>query len=124
MKKEEQLFNVDKAFCELSQKSKEMAWLKYLDKDAIMGTKLHEPYIYGNKRIQRILEIIYSLHNLSFSWEPLHAFISDDETLGITTGTYYRSYSLNDKVLIEKGKYMTVWKKKGHEWRIVFDMGN
>jgi hypothetical protein len=66
----------------------------------------------------------YQLENLQFTWKPIHGFISDDKTLGVTTGTYERTYMQNNKKVTKRGKYTTTWKKIDNEWKIVFDIGN
>lgn len=123
-RKLEEIFDLDRQFCELSKTMKHKGWQKYLSKDAIMGTRLHEPYIEGKGKISKIIEIVYSLSNIDFTWEPEKGFISDDETLAVTSGNYTRQYTLNNEVVEEIGKYITTWKKIDGDWKIVFDMGN
>jgi len=125
MKKEiKKLMNVDRAFCSESLEDKGYAWDKYLSKKAIMGTSKHEPYIVDKSKIINLISMIYRLENISFTWEPLHGFVSKDETLGVTTGTYTRTYKIEEEVYEEIGKYVTTWQKENDEWRIIFDMGN
>jgi len=119
-----ELIDTDINFCKDSQLNGSKGWEKYLSKDALMGTRLHEPYISKRSDIVNLIEMIYSLENIDFVWNPEHAFISDDSTLGVTTGTYTRKYKVGEEEFTEKGKYVTTWKKIGDKWKIVFDMGN
>ncbi len=125
MKKEiRELMDTDIRFCELSQKVGKDGWDKFLSKKAIMGTGKHEAYIEGKNKIVSLIAIVYALEDIDFKWEPVHAFISDDSSLGVTTGTYKRTYKIEEEEYTEIGKYMTTWKKEDGEWKIVFDMGN
>ena len=125
MKKEvKALMDIDRKFCLDSQETGEEGWEKYLSKKAIMGTAKHEPYIEDRSKIVSLLGMIYRLENIDFSWEPLHGFVSKDATLGVTTGTYTRTYVIEEKEYKEIGKYVTTWQKIEGKWKIVFDMGN
>ncbi|AIO18881.1 hypothetical protein KQ51_01002 [Candidatus Izimaplasma bacterium HR1] len=125
MKKEiKELMELDKLFCLESQKTGVESWAKYLSKKAIMGTPKHEAYIKDRSKMVSLVGMIYRLDNIDFTWEPLHAFISKDSTLGVTTGTYIRTYKIEDKEFKEIGKYVTTWQKEEGKWKIVFDMGN
>lgn len=125
MKKElKDLFALDKLFCKEAQENGSLTWEKYLGKEALMATRLHEPYLVGRSKISKLIKMIYLLDNIDFTWEPSEGFISDDLSLGITSGLYTRTYKVEDELFTEKGKYITVWKKEGAEWKIAFDMGN
>lgn len=119
-----ELFDIDLAFCMESQKNGVKAWVKYLSEDVVFGGDPKDPYIQGKQNIIPSMEQFYQLKDLHFTWEPKHAFISEDQTLGVTTGTYERVYSSNGEVIKRSGKYTTTWKKFNEEWKIVFDIGN
>jgi len=119
-----ELFTIDRAFCKESQEHGVKAWIYYLSEDVVFGGDLDNPYIQGKQNILSLMEQLYRLKDLHFTWEPRHAFISEDKTLGVTTGTYQRVYSLNGEVIKLSGKYTTTWKKFKGEWKIVFDIGN
>ena len=124
MSKIKQLFDVDREFCKECQTSKEVAWMKYTAKKSVMATGEHQPYITDLNQIELGIKHLFSLDNIDFTWEPVHGFISDDETLGVTTGTYVRQYEVNGKIERQVGKYCTTWKKEDGEWKIVLDIGN
>ena len=119
-----ELFAIDRAFCKESQKNGVKAWINYLSEDVVFGGEPDDPYVQGKRKILPSMEHLYRLKDLHFTWEPKHAFISEDKTLGVTTGTYERVYSLNGEVIKRCGKYTTTWKKHKGEWKIVFDIGN
>jgi hypothetical protein len=122
--KKNELMDIDKQFCEESKIDKQNAWDKYLSKNSIMATSKHEPYIENKKKIVSLISMIYRLDSIDFTWEPQHVFISNDCTLGVTTGVYTRTYLIEEEVFEEIGKYVTTWQKEDDKWKIVFDMGN
>ena len=70
------------------------------------------------------MDLVFDLKNIDFRWTPEIGFMSDDETLGVTSGKYTRKYLREGKKVVEIGKYVTTWKKINDEWKIVFDIGN
>ncbi|GEM_PF-1348492 len=123
-KHERSVLDADRAFCKLAQQTDSAGWAAYLDKHALMGTRLHEPYVEGRDKIVTLMEYIYALPKLTFTWEPTRAFVSDDGTLAVTTGTYERQYELDGETHREIGKYVTTWRRNGDAWKIIFDFGN
>jgi len=121
---EKSLLMRDREFCELTQKTGHNGWKSMMLDECVMGTKAHEPYIKGREKINKLMEFIYAMDQLSFTWEPELAFCSKDETLGVTTGTYTRTYHLEGVEYEEFGKYATTWKKHNNQWFVVFDIGN
>lgn len=119
-----QLFDVDRQFCKECQVDKEKAWMKYTAKESIIGTPLHNPYIDDISEIEQGIASLFAMEGIHFVWEPKHGFISDDETLGVTTGIYTRSFIKDGKEETQIGKYCTTWKKQDGQWRIVLDIGN
>ena len=122
--KTKQLFEIDLKFCEESQSIGHEAWEKYLSENVILGGGPNEPYLDDRNQMMTSLVKFYKLEDLHFSWEPRYAFISDDETLGVTTGVYKRSFKVEGEVREQSGKYTTTWKKIDGEWKIVLDIGN
>lgn len=124
MNKRKQLFDADTKFCEECQIDKEKAWMRYTADFSIMGTPKHHPYITDRVTIEKGIKQVFDLENIKFTWEPVHAFISEDETLGVTTGVYTRIHTDNGEEVKTIGKYCTTWKKIDDEWKIVLDIGN
>jgi hypothetical protein len=117
------LFDIDTQFCKESQTDKEKAWDKYMHEDCLLGNGPEDPFT-RKPEFMKSISPFYKLEDLFFVWEPKHAFISDDETLGITTGTYTRSFVVDGEVKEKKGKYTTTWKKVEGAWKMVYDVGN
>ena len=123
-KNEKELMSIDIEFCQKSQINKEEAWDYFMAKDVLMGTRKHDPYLDKKPQIIKLISMIYMLDSINFTWEPSYAFVSDDETLGVTTGMYTRKHIIEGEEQIETGKYCTTWKKINGEWKIVLDIGN
>lgn len=119
-----ELFDIDKQFSNESQSDGYKSWDKFLSEDVVFGGDPLDPYTQGKKNIIKSLEEFYKLEDLDFSWEPKHAFISDDKTLGVTTGIYSRMFKQGYEIINRKGKYTTTWVKENGEWKIIFDIGN
>lgn len=124
MSKVQQLFDADLQFCKDCQTEKEKAWMRYTADPSIMGTGGHNPYIEDRKEIEKGIKQTFALKDSTFDWEPKHGFISEDETLGVTTGVYTRTFFKDGEEVELKGKYCTTWKKINGEWKIVLDIGN
>ncbi len=64
--------------------------------------------------------------NNSLTWAPVGADISASGDLGYTYGTFeFRSKDKDGKVVVDHGKYTSIWKKqKDRSWKVVLDMGN
>lgn len=118
------LIALDKKFCLDCQTKKEVAWMSYLADETMMGTSKHHPYITDKDTIQLTMKQVFALDNISFTWEPHHAMLSKDQSLGFTTGHYTRTYMHNGKEHTDIGKYITIWKRVEDTYKIVFDMGN
>lgn len=118
------LIKIDKGFSDDSQVNKEKAWEKILAEDAIMATSGHSEYSVGKESIIKGLKGLYQIPNLIFYWEPKHAEVSVDLSLGYTTGIYTRKYQVDNNKYTETGKYTSIWKKIDGEWKIIHDIGN
>lgn len=120
----DELMRIDMEFANQSQSKKELAWHENLAEDAVMVTGGHRPYVFGRDNIVKGISGLYQLENLKFKWEPKLADVSEDYSMGFTTGTYTRSYELEGQKISEIGKYTTVWKRVGSVWKIALDIGN
>ena len=118
------LFYLDKKFCEECKMDKEKAWMKYTADRSLMATNGHNPYLEKTDDIRNTIQQVFNLENIDFTWIPIHGGMSDDSTMGFTTGNYTRIYTSNGKEVKQIGKYVSIWKKIDGLWKIVFDMGN
>jgi ketosteroid isomerase-like protein len=60
------------------------------------------------------------------TWSPVGADIAASGDLGYTWGTYeFQGVAKDGKPVLDRGKYMTVWKKQSDgTWKVALDMGN
>jgi len=64
--------------------------------------------------------------NSDLVWHPNKSGVARSGELGYTSGTYeMRLKSAPGKTILDKGKYLTVWKKEADgSWKVLFDMFN
>jgi len=64
--------------------------------------------------------------NSDLVWHPTKAGVARSGELGYTSGTYeMRFKDAAGKMVLDKGKYLTVWKKEADgSWKVLFDMFN
>lgn len=76
--------------------------------------------ITGKQAITNIYEKA-DTSGIRFSWEPLAGDIAQSGELGYTYGIY----TLQVDTTIEKGTYVSIWKKdENGNWKYVLDSGN
>jgi len=119
-----ELMELDRQFCKESQINNVETWIKFFSKDGVMISQDHNPNIKGHEGIEKSMISLFNLDNFELLWEPLNGDVSDDFTLGFTTGKYTMKYKVEGKLITSIGKYTTIWKKRDGEWEIILDMGN
>jgi ketosteroid isomerase-like protein len=80
----------------------------------------NEPAIFGRDAIRAAFEKSFALNNLKMELEALETII--DGQLGYVAGRY-RIWA-EDGTLVDRGKYMEIWKAEGGRWLIHRDMHN
>jgi ketosteroid isomerase-like protein len=114
------LIEADKNFSTLSEKEgMQKAFLRYIDDDGVLLRDNSMPII----GIEKLSELYNNKSDTGFilTWEPLFADISSSLEIGYTYGIWtYKADSI-----IEKGTYVTIWKKNDDgTWKFVLDTGN
>ena len=118
------LLELDRQF---SRESEELgantAFLKYIDKDAVLLRANRYPVEGSDKIIE-----LFSRPDTGFvlTWEPSFAHVSGSGDLGYTYGIYQmESISPEGGTDINRGTYVTIWKKDADgSWKFVLDSGN
>lgn len=115
-----ELQSVDAEFSDYSKKHGfRKAYLEYIDEEGAILRDNNLPFK-GAKAIELITS--WNDSSIVFSWEPQGADIAVSGDLGYTYGIY-EMRSGNDQV--EKGTYVTIWKKKEDgTWKFVLDSNN
>lgn len=114
------LQSIDAEFSEYSKKNGfRKAFLEYIDEEGALLRDNHLPF-----KGAKAIELITSWNDSSvvLSWEPKGADISASGDLGYTYGTYEMQGAADQ---VEKGTYVTIWKKKEDgTWKFVLDSNN
>lgn len=113
------LISVDQAFSDLSKKSgMNTAFIKYIADDCVLLRPNNMPFV-GKESIANLFKEDDS--GFTLTWEPKYAEIADSGELGFTYGTYL----LNSINSVQKGTYVSIWKKdKTGNWKLALDSGN
>jgi ketosteroid isomerase-like protein len=113
------------------------AWLKafikkdldasvaFLDKHGSMLVP-NAPIATGKIAITKLISAGFALKGYKLTWRADRAGVARSGELGYTSGKYKVSFKdASGKTILEKGKYLMVWKKqKGGAWKVLFDMNN
>jgi len=86
----------------------------------------NEPMAIGRAAAKKVWASYFADPSFSISWGTVHAGVSKSGNLGFTAGTYEASFKGPDSKLVsEKGKYVTTWKKqKDGTRKATHDIGN
>ena len=84
------------------------------------------PIIKGKAGAVEAWRPLLSDPNTSITWEPVLAVLAESGELGYTVGNYeIRGTDAEGKSFVQKGKYVTIWRKQaGGAWKVVLDGGN
>jgi len=94
------------------------AFLQYIDDDGILMRDNAMPIVGANA-----IDYIASRNDSSIllTWEPRGGDVAASGDLGYTYGVY----EMKDSVNVQKGTYVTIWKKQSDgKWKFVLDSGN
>jgi ketosteroid isomerase-like protein len=94
------------------------AFLQYIDDDGILMRDNAMPFVGANA-----IDYIASRNDSSIllTWEPRGGDVAASGDLGYTYGVY----EMKDSVNVQKGTYVTIWKKQPDgKWKFVLDSGN
>src|SRR5881296_671256 len=81
------------------------------------------PAVSGKETIKKMFTDMMSAPGFALSFQPTKVEVAKSGDLAYTQGTY--EMSMNDpkgKPMTDKGKYLTVWRKQGGDWKAVQDM--
>jgi ketosteroid isomerase-like protein len=116
----DELFNADREFSiAAGEMGFNKAFIEFAHTDAVLLRENSMPIV-GKNTITKLFEKS-NAEGVDFSWEPLGGDIAQSGELGYTYGTY----TLKQDTIVQKGTYISVWKKdKNNEWKYVLDSGN
>jgi ketosteroid isomerase-like protein len=116
-----EILETEKAFEQMaSEKGLAEAFYYYADDSAVI-LRGNDSLIYGREGIKNYYEKKAN-PKVKLSWKPDFVKVSECGTLGYTYGKYlYAVQDTSGKTLKLTGIFHTVWKKRGHDWRFVWD---
>jgi len=84
----------------------------------------NNPIVTGKAAMAKAIASDFALGDLE--WHANKAVVARSGELGYTSGTYEQKVrDASGKIILDKGKYLTVWKKqKNGSWRVLMDMFN
>ncbi|MDP4221856.1 MAG: nuclear transport factor 2 family protein [Bacteroidota bacterium] len=115
------ILQAEKAFEKMaSEKGLTEAFFFFADENATI-LRGNDSLISGKENIRHYYEKRYN-PNVTLKWTPDFVDVSDCGTLGYTYGRY--TYTVKDSTGKSKeyyGIFHTVWKKRGNDWKYVWD---
>lgn len=84
------------------------------------------PAVHGKASIREYVRQSLAVPGFHIWWRPERAFVSNDATLGYTTGENTVTVPDRDGKLVHiSGRYTTVWRREsGGDWKCVVDIWN
>ena len=84
------------------------------------------PIATGHAAIRQLFSGFFALPNLKISWHPVRVEVARSGELGYTSGAYEMIFNdPSGKLISDKGKYVTVWKKqRDGSWKVLLDIFN
>ena len=83
------------------------------------------PMLSGKEAVGGMLSSLFAVPGLRMSWTLATAQVAKSGELGYTRGTYQMTFNGTDGNPVEDhGKYLTVWRKEGGQWKVQLDMTN
>ncbi len=84
------------------------------------------PIANGREAISKLFAGFFALPALKISWHPDRVDVARSGEMGYTSGAYEMSFNdPSGKMISDKGKYVTVWKKQADgSWKVMLDIFN
>ena len=118
------LLAADRAFAQATVQRGAEGWADYFAPDALQFTGARQ--VQGPAQIREHMRTVLSEGN-RLTWEPTHAFLSEEGDLGYTIGRW--EFSPGQAAPAHggpaRGSYVTIWRRQADgAWKVVLDIGN
>ncbi len=116
----DQLIEIDQQFSNATAEiGFNKAFIEFAHPNAVLLRENSMPIV-GKTNIEKLFEKADTT-GIDFSWEPLAGDIAASRDLGYTYGIY----TIRTDTLVEKGTYVSIWKKdESGNWKYILDTGN
>jgi len=117
------LLAIDRDFDQATSSKGLEGWMSYMAGDGIVmpdGQKM----AVGEAAVRKTMAEAFTTPGFALRWEPVDGGSSG--SLGYTCGLYKTTRPGPDggPPVVSYGKYLTVWKKQGGQWKVAVDIGN
>ena len=82
------------------------------------------PIAQGSAAITAAWQRLLSMKNVSLTFASTQLTVSNSGDMAYDVGTYELSFDGDKGTMKDLGKYVTVWRKVGGEWKVAADIGN
>lgn len=83
------------------------------------------PIATGHEAIEKLFAGFFSLPELKIAWHPSKVEVARSGEMAYSTGAYQMTFKdPTGKAIEDHGKYLTVWKKQGAQWKVAYDIFN
>jgi uncharacterized protein (TIGR02246 family) len=114
----------DRAFDSATAASRIDGWAPFF---ADSGRQIdgHGDFVIGRDAIRAHMGAFLGDTTIQLRWQPDHARVSDDGTLGYSMGrAETRKRSGDSSIVVERARYLTVWRKqRDGSWKVDADIG-
>ncbi len=116
------LFDLEEKFAKDAAVRGGQAFIDRFAEDAVSLGNGQKP-VQGREALRKAMQ--WTAKDYQLTWTPTDAMMSPSGDMGYTWGHFEgKSVDANGFPHVEKGRYMTVWRKeKSGEWKIVLDAG-
>jgi ketosteroid isomerase-like protein len=117
----QELMEADREFSELSRmEGMNEAFVTFCHPEGVLLRPNSQP-VQGRNQVAELLQKNDD-SGFQLTWEPLFASVARSGDLGYTYGTFELMVKATGEV--QRGTYVSIWKKTDQGWRFVLDTGN
>jgi ketosteroid isomerase-like protein len=118
-----ELVEADRAFARSVAQNRLAGWISGFAPNGRMVAG-GEAYV-GAEGIRRQMLPAFADTSFHLSWDPTFAAVAGSGELGYTVGTYEESRRADGERVVERGTYLTVWRRQEDGvWKVEADIGN
>jgi len=117
--------DADTAWSKTSEAKDVDALVAYFANDAV-SMPANAPIQEGKEAIRKGMANMFALPGVAMTWQPGKVEVARSGDIGYSRGTYeFRMTDSKGQLVMEHGKYLTVWKKQADgNWKVAADTLN